>query len=467
MPKPFKENFLKRIADKMAEAGTKPATVNRNGKTVLKNTKELKNNKKYYEKCLLNSQILGDGVYLSMDTRFTQRNCNSIVFGGPGTGKTRHYIKPNILNMNSSFVVVDPDGELYQDLSAGLEKSGYHIKLFNLSEEGSSMKYNPLYYVHTTVDIEQLVDTIILNINKFNRSVDNQMMGTLICAIIGYMYETYPVKQRTFANMITLLKKADFYHESELDKLMEALNEKKQGGSYAAQKYKTFKMVTKETANNTLDNVLKCLNVFSSNEFANLTCCDEMELDKIGKEKAALFLIIPKYTKTTNFLLPVLCWQLFEILIRTGEYRMREEKRLDPKLKVHTTFILDEISNIGIIPNIDCYFATCCKYNIGITCIFDSPSQQINGLGCKNITNNIINCCDTIVHLGGSSETVQFGEHIIQGNKILTMDHNKLVAYVRGNKPQIVDKFPLQYHPNYYLTSEYDPSLKRTLNDMP
>lgn len=519
MPKPIRigmgEHAVKakkvRLVDKMAEAGTKPATIKRGNKTVLKSVAGLEKDKEYYEKCLLDSQILGNGLYLSMDARFTQRNYNTVVYGGSGTGKSRFYVKPNILNMNGSYVITDPSGELFQDMSGGLEKSGYKIKVLNLSEMNLSMRYNPFYYVRSTKDIPALVDVMVANIEGPKKSGGGDgkfwdlSTSALLCGIMGYLYEAYPLEQRTFTNVLALLKMTDLdkaamdpNYKSGLDLLMENWDEQTNGESYAVQQYKVFKMASEKTAGNILISTAVLFGkFFDLPELANLTCRDEMELDKIGEEKTALFLIIPVGNKTYNFLTSVLCSQLLQVLYQTAERRMVTEKLTNPTLKVHTTFLLDELNNIGTIPNIDLYLATCRKYGIGIVCIFQAQSQIESNPGYKEFANDMVGNCDTMIYLGGAepktlkmlierlgkktittynnstskgrggsySESMQrLGRNVMDANELSEMDNEEMIAFVRGVKPQKVEKFPLQFHPNYYLSAEADPSMMRSLD---
>lgn len=415
---------------------------------------------------LLNSQIVGDGYYIPINGNGYQQNHNTVIFDDFCSKNSQNYVKSNVLNMNGSYVIADPSGRLFDTLSEGLKEYGYKIKVFNLLEMGLSMKYNPFYYIRSTNDIPALVDVIVVNIEGMKKNDNDNLwdlsMKALLCSILGYLFETYPLEQRTFTNVLALLKMIDLdkaamdsNYKSDLDLLMDDLDKQTNGESYAVQQYKVFKM-SSISQNIILSAAIVMGRYFDLPELTELMCRDEMELDKIGEEKTALFVITSycnKCNKLYSFLTSIFYWQLLRVLYQTGERRMYEEGTFTPALKVRTTLFLNgfnDINDIIEIPDIDQFFASCRKYDISIVCAVQPRAEY--DPDCDYLLNSIIGNCKTIICSSGTRIIEELKEaDIVNTKKLIKMKNEEMLVFVWGMKPQIIKRFPLQYHPNYHL----------------
>ena len=495
------------LPDRLANFGLEKKTEWAGNKTVCSNVKHLSRTDK--QACFDNCQILGKDVYLNMNARLTQRNANTMIFGGSGTGKSRFYVKPNLLQMYGSYVITDPSGELLQTTGKALEQNGYKIKVLNVNNMAESMRYNPFAYVRSTKDIPSLVQVMISNIEgpKSGSGGDGKFWDlstqALLAGICGYLFEARPMEERTFTNVTAMLRMIDMQqlsndpnYESPLDRLFNDWDKKTNGQSYAVKQYKTFKMASDKTAGNILISTAVLFGkFFDLPEMANLTCTDEMELDMIGDEKTALFLIIPVGDPVYNFLTSVLISQMFRVLYQKGEEKMHRENSDNPSLKEHVTFILDEIANIGTIPNLDLYMSTVRKYNISIVPIFQAKSQ-LEADAYKVMAGNLIGNCDTLIFLGGTEKSTldmlierlgkrtirnynystsgnkksgtsrsgqSLGRNLMDANEIMQMDDNYCIIFVRGQKPFKVLKYPYEKHPKYHMSGDADKKNTMTL----
>ena len=265
-------------------------------------------------------------------------------------GLENFYVKPNILQMYGSYVITDPSGELLQTCAKPLADNGYKIKVLNVNDMAESLRYNPFYYVKSTKDIPSLVQVMISNIEGSRSGGGGESKfwdlstQALLAGICGYLFEARPIEERTFSNVTAMLRMIDMQqlssdpnYVSPLDRLFDDWDEKTKGQSYAVKQYKTFKMASDKTAGNILISTAVLFGkFFDLPEMANLTCKDEMELDKIGEEKTALFLIIPVGDPVYNFLTSVLISQLFRVLYEQGEENMHRENSDNPSLKERT-----------------------------------------------------------------------------------------------------------------------------------
>ena len=456
--------------------------------------------KKYraiYE-CRMQSQIYAQGLYLGLNGSWTQRNANAIVFGASGAGKSRFFLKPNILQANGCFIVTDPSGDIMQGLGGFLKLMGYTVKCFNVQDMTESCRFNPLYYVRKTTDIPIIVNTLIENTRGENVKPGggdpfwDKATQSLLCAIIGYLFEVCPIEQRNFANVLEILNMAQIdegateFGDNDFDKLFKELG-KADPSSYAYLNYKVFKQAPAKTALNVLISTGVLLSQYIGiHEFNNLTFKDELELDKIGDEKYALFLNIPQEDTTYSWITAMLYSTVFRLMYAKGNKRMKDEGLDNPELKIPVRFLIDECANVGKIPNLDKILATCRKYRLSVVPIFQNYSQVVQVYG-KEIANNIISNCDTFVFLGGSDdetlkivcnhlgkETVQtlsygnskgkmastsvnkqsVGKELMSRINVEQMSNAMCLVFIRALKPFKVHKYKLEEHPNYRYTAE-------------
>ena len=472
--------------------------------------------KRAKEECFRQSQIIGEGIGLSLDTRFTRRNLNLFVLGGSGVGKSRNLVKPNMLQGNSSYVVTDPSGEIMQDCGGFLEKEGYVILCFNTENMARSMRYNPFAYVKSTSDIPKLVNALTTNIEGPKQGGGDskfwdQTRLALLSACCAYLFESRPMEQRNFTNVMEMLrlfdtkKMVDVRPESakvdkdgkeiraseedlrtQLDLLFEDW-EAVFPTSYAVKQYKIFQMAGRgKTSENILISTAVTLGTYFDNEdVRNLTFQDELHLEQLGERKTALFIVTPQGDTTYGFLCSMLYNQLFDTLYRAGEERMIREHSTSPQLKEPVRVFIDEMANIGTIPMMSEKMATARKYGISIVCIFQNKAQ-IEKVYQKD-AESIIGNCDSLLYLGGmetatvkmlseklgkatikthnrslsygkqssGSESYQnTGRELLTPNEIEQIRNDKCLIFIRGCKPFLVNKYPYEKHPNYQFTAE-------------
>lgn len=528
---------------------------NEEGKKVIK--KKIKPNKSYWhdavEECKRQSMIYTDSVYLSLNGSWCQRNTNSMVFGASGTGKSRYFLKPNILQDNGSFICTDPSGDIMLETGDFLKKKNYIIKSFNISDMTKSCRFNPLYYVRDTKDIAIIVQTFIDNMKQGSKSSGDgefwdKTTKALLCAVIGILYEVYPIEQRNWSNVAEILRMdkheegEDAGTKSQFDLLFEELGEANPI-SYAYAQYKIYTQAPVETRNNILISTSVNLQQLDIPEVKNLTYKDEMELDMIGHKKMAIFLNIPQADATFSWLTAMLYSLLFKRLYLYGETRMNlsaeefnydayldyldEEKEKakqeaennktefnsyayidtpenrekyknskeykpfkgklgNPEMKIPVRFLIDECANVGKIPDLEKYLATCRKYRITICPIFQNYSQIVETYG-KEKANNIVSNCDAFLFLGGSDDDTmkiiqghlgkktvkalsqsvshgqkqsnsdskqQVGQDLMARDKVETISNADCILFIRALHPFHTKKYNLNRHPNYKYLSE-------------
>ncbi|MBQ9632311.1 MAG: type IV secretory system conjugative DNA transfer family protein [Lachnospiraceae bacterium] len=434
-----------------------------------------------------------------MDTRLTQLNLNTIVFGGSGAGKSRFFVEPNLLQANSSFVVTDPSGELMMKVGKFLEKQGYVIKCLNIERMEESQRYNPFAYVYEDSDIPVMVDALISNIEgpKKGSSGDNKFWDetsrTLLIAICGYLFETQPMERRNFNNVIKLIDLMDVSDErsqpeDELDKLFNDL-ELANPSSYAVSNYKVIKSAgTGKTAQNIVISTLAIFaRFFKLDKIANLTYRDELHLEEIGKRKCALFIVTPQGDTTYNFLASELYTQLFQILYRQGEQNARDRHTTSVSVDMPVRCLIDEAANVGVIPHLPEKVSTMRKYGISIALIYQNQAQ-VKAL-MKDDWETLVGKCDTMLFLGGidastvktvserlgkgpihtrnnsinkgnrggGSPSIQTaGRELMTTTEIEQLRNDHCIVFIRSLKPFNDYKYPLEQHPNYRYTGDAD-----------
>lgn len=447
--------------------------------------------------CRSQTQIYSNRVALSLDTRITHLNLNTIVFGGSGAGKSRFFVKPNILQANSSFVVTDPSGELLASDGCFLERQGYVVKCLNIEDMGSSMRYNPFAYVHEDADIPIMVDALTANIEgpKKGGSGDNKFWDetscTLLIAICGYLFETQPMEKRNFTNVVKLIDMIDASDDreepfDELDLLFNDL-ELANPDSYAVSQYKVIKSAgTGKTAQNIIISTLAIFaRFFKLDKVKNLTYKDELHLEELGQKKCALFIITPQASTTYNFIVAELYTQLFDLLYKQGVANSKAKGTTDVSIDMPVRCMIDEAANVGTIPHLENTIATCRKYGISISLIYQNKSQ-IESLFDKK-WEDLVGNCDTWVFLGGidpstvklisdrlGKQTIRVKNNSINkgrngggsvssnatGRQLLTtselsgLDLDMCIVFIRSMNPFEDRKYDLEHHPNYKYSGD-------------
>ena len=440
-----------------------------------------------------NNVLLTNTERLTMDSRPKlpkyARNKNVLVIGGSGSGKTRFFIKPNLMQMHSSYVVTDPKGTVLIECGKLLQKGGYIIKTFNTINFKKSMKYNPFEYIRSEKDILKLVNTLIANTKgegeKSSEDFWVKAERLYYCALIGYIWYEAPDEEK---NIITLLdminaseaKEDDENYKSPVDLLFDRLEEK-EPEHFAVKQYKKYKMAAGKTAKSILISCGARLAPFDIKELRDLMEYDELELDKIGDRKTALFVIISDTDDTFNFIVAMMYTQLFNLLCD------KADDVYGGRLPVHVRFLLDEMANIGQIPKFEKLIATIRSREISASIILQAQSQ-LKAI-YKDNADTIIGNCDTTLFLGGKEKTTlkeisetlgketidmyntgqskgsqesynmnyqKLGKDLMTMDELAVMDGSKCIVQVRGVRPFLSDKYDLTQHPNYKLTADYD-----------
>lgn len=463
--------------------------------------------------------IISNDIFLTLNTRQSQRNNNTLVIGGSGSGKSRFYVKPNILQANACYVCTDPAGELLASTGTFLENQGYTIKIFNLMQMSKSHKYNPFRYVHAEKEEEVLtmIDCLIENTTSANKKGGDQFWEsaekTLLRALCYYLIKNEKPADQNWSTVMFLLRQAsvDEDHpdtESNLDKLFNEVAknyekkviEAKQNGltppnePIELTQYKSFKQGAGKTLKSILISCSVRLSVFDIEQLANLTNEDEMDLENMGMEKRAYFVITPQTTETFNFLVAMLYSQMFQTLYEVGGKLLDEGKFFNYEVR----FLLDEFVNIGRIPQFDVKIATMRKYRISCAVILQTVSQLDNVY--EKAAGAIIGNCDTKLFLGGDDkDTVEYLSEMLGTQTIRTgnlsvgskkgggsesfsytnrklmnpdelghISNKKCIVNIRGLYPFFTRKFMYERHPNYKYTGDANKEYlyKNTINNM-
>jgi len=445
-----------------------------------------------------NNIILTMTEFLTMNSRPKKpkyaRNKNIIVVGGSGSGKTRFFVKPNIMQMHKkvSYVVTDPKGTVILEVGTMLMKHGYKIKVLNTINFSKSMHYNPFHYIHSEKDILKLVNTIISNTKGEGEKASEDFWvkseRLLYCALIGYIYYEAPEEEQNFTTLLEFLNASETREDDEefknaVDLMFEDL-EKKNPRHFAVRQYKKYKLAAGKTAKSILISCGARLAPFDIEELQELTSYDEMELDKIGEQKTALFIIVSDTDTTFNFIVAMMYSQLFNLLCEVAD------DKHGGRLPYHVRLLLDEFANLGTIPMFDKLIATIRSREISASIILQSLSQLKTIY--KDAAETIIGNCDTMLFLGGKesstlkelSETLgketidlyntsdtrgqsrsmgvnyqKTGKDLMSKDEISVMDGEKCILQVRGVRPFFSNKFDITKHKRYQELSDYDKSL--------
>ena len=422
------------------------------------------------------------------------RNKNVLVVGGSGSGKTRFFIKPNLLQCDSktfpvSFVVTDPKGSLIYECGHALAKKGYLIKTMNTINFHKSMHYNPFAYVHSEKDILKLVTTLMTNTKGEGSGGDpfwEKSERLLLTALIAYLHYEAPVEEQNFATLLEMLNtmqvlEDDEEYQNPVDLLFEELAKKKPN-SFAGRQYKLYKLAAGKTAKSILISCGARLAPFDIQELRDLTMYDELQLDTLGDKKTALFLIMSDTDSTFNFLISMVYTQLFNLLCD------KADDQYGGKLPVHVRCLIDECANIGQIPNLEKLVATIRSREIS-ACLVLQARSQLKAI-YKDNADTIVGNMDSQIFLGGSEPTTlkdlsemlgketidsfntsdtrgnspsygtsfqKLGHELLSRDELAVLDGGKCILQLRGVRPFLSDKYDLTQHPNYKLTSDYDP----------
>ena len=417
------------------------------------------------------------------------RNKNVLVVGGSGSGKTRFWLKPNLLQCHSSYVVTDPKGTIVLECGNAMLKNGYKVRILNTINFKKSMHYNPFAYVHSEKDILKLVTTLMTNTKGEGSGGDpfwEKSERLLLTALIAYLHYEAPAEEQNFATLLEMLNtmqvlEDDEEYQNPVDLLFEELAKKKPN-SFAGRQYKLYKLAAGKTAKSILISCGARLAPFDIQELRDLTMYDELQLDTLGDKKTALFLIMSDTDSTFNFLISMVYTQLFNLLCD------KADDMYGGKLPVHVRCLIDECANIGQIPNLEKLVATIRSREIS-ACLVLQARSQLKAI-YKDNADTIIGNMDSQIFLGGSEPTTlkdlsemlgketidafntsdtrgnspsygttfqKMGHELLSRDELAVLDGGKCILQLRGVRPFLSDKYDLTQHPNYKLTSDYDP----------
>ena len=440
-----------------------------------------------------NNIILTQTESLTMKSRVPKpkyaRNKNVIIIGGSGSGKTRFWLKPNLMQLHSSYVVTDPKGSILIECGKLLQKDHYRIKVFNTINFKKRMHYNPFAYIHSEKDILKLVTTLITNTKGEGKGGDDFWVKAetmLYCALIGYIHYEAPEREQNFSTMIDMLNSMDTREDDEdyqnpVDMMFERLAAKSPD-HFAVRQYKKFKLAAGKTAKSILVSCGARLAVFDIAELREITAYDELELDTLGDSKSALFLIMSDTDASFNFLISMVYSQLFNLLCE------KADDHYGGRLPVHVRCLIDECANIGQIPNLEKLVATIRSREIS-ACLVLQAQSQLKAI-YKDNADTIIGNMDSLLFLGGKEKTTlkemvetlgketidyynmgetrgrekstsrnyqKIGKDLMSIDELAVMDGSKCILQVRGVRPFLSDKYDITKHPNYKYLSDSNP----------
>lgn len=454
----------------------------------------------YIDKKFENNVLLTQTERLTMNNRPKNpkyaRNKNVMVIGGSGSGKTRFFVKPNLMQMHSSYVVTDPKGTLVLECGKMLERNGYEIKILNTINFKKSMRYNPFAYLKSEKDILKLVQTIIANTKgEGEKSTEDFWVKAeklYYTALIGYIWYEAPKEEQNFTTLLAMVDASEVREEDEnfknaVDYMFEAL-EKEKPNHFAVKQYKKYKLAAGKTAKSILISCGARLAPFDIQELRDLMKEDELELDTLGEKKTALFVIISDTDDTFNFVVSIMYSQLFNLLCD------KADDEYGGRLPVHVRCLLDEFANIGLIPKFEKLIATIRSREIS-ACIILQAQSQLKSI-YKDNADTIVGNCDSTLFLGGKERTTlkelseslgketidlyntsetrsnqksfglnyqKTGKELMSQDEITVMDGGKCIYQLRGVRPFLSDKFDITKHKNYKLLEDYD---KRNIFDI-
>ena len=441
--------------------------------------------KKYANKDYFSNKVFSQNVRMGLDGKKHRRNLNTVVIGGSGAGKTRFYAKPNIMQCNTSFVVLDPKGEIIRSVGHLLEENGYVIKVIDLIDMSKSLGYNPFHYIQSDKDVLKLITNLIRNTTPKGSSTNDPFWEksetALLEALMLYLYHYAPEDEQNFTMVMEMLNYAEVKedeedYESPLDELFKRL-EMIDSNSLALKQYKIYKQAAGKTAKSILISVGVRLAAFNLEELASLTKYDEMELEQIGERKTALFAIIPDNDSTFNFVVGMLYTQLFQMLYYQADYVHGGE------LPVPVHFLMDEFANVALPDEFDKLLSTMRSRQIFVSIILQNLAQ-IKAL-YKDSWESILGNCDETYYLGGNEQSThkyisellgketldtntygksegrsgnystnyqQTGRELLTADEVRLLDNNYGLLFIKGERPVKDKKYDLLKHPNIKQT---------------
>ncbi len=453
----------------------------------------------FEDKVFAQNVILSQTERITMNSRPSQpkyaRNKNVLIVGGSGSGKTRFWLKPNLLQMHSSYVVTDPKGSIVCECGNALQRNGYRMKIFNTINFMKSMHYNPFAYIHSEKDILKLVTTLIANTKGDGKAGDDFWVKAetlLYTALIGYIHYEAPEEEQNFATLIEFINASEVREDDEdyqnpVDLMFEAL-ERRKPNHFAVRQYKKYKLAAGKTAKSILVSCGARLAPFDIEELREITEYDELELDTLGDKKTALFLIMSDTDETFKFLISMIYTQLFNLLCE------KADDVYGGRLPVHVRCLIDEAANIGQIPNLEKLVATIRSREISC-CLVLQAKSQLKAI-YKDNADTIVGNMDTQIFLGGTEQTTlkelnqflgketidtyntgesrgreqshslnyqKMGKDLMAVDELAVMDGSKCIVQLRGVRPFRSDKYDLTQHPQYRYTADYD---KKNLFDI-
>lgn len=439
-----------------------------------------------------NNVILTKSESLTMSSRPNNpkhaRNKNVLIVGGSGSGKTRFWLKPNLMQCHSSYVVTDPKGSIVVECGKMLLRNGYKIKILNTINFKKSMRYNPFAYIKSEKDILKLVTTLIANTKGEGKAGDDFWVKAetlLYTALIGYIYFEAPENEQNFSTLIEFINASEVREDDEdfqnpVDLMFEAL-EKKDPQHFAVRQYKKYKLAAGKTAKSILISCGARLAPFDIKELRELTAYDELELDTLGDKKTALFIIISDTDDTFNFLVSMAYTQLFNLLCD------KADDVYGGRLPIHVRCLIDEAANIGQIPKLEKLMATIRSREIS-ACLVLQAQSQLKAL-YKDNADTIIGNCDSMIFLGGKEKTTlkdlsetlgketidmfntsdtrgaqrsyglnyqKLGKELMSMDELAVMDGGKCILQLRGVRPFLSEKYDITKHPQYKYLSDFD-----------
>lgn len=461
-------------------------------------------NKKYADKDMSQNKILSQNVYIGLNGKKHRRNLNTLVIGGSGAGKTRFYGKPNIMQCNTSYVILDPKGEILRDTGALLEKEGYIIRVIDLINMNRSHGYNPFTYIKDDKDVLKLITNLIRNTTpKNSQSTDpfwEKSETALLEALCLYLLNEAPEDEQNFSMIMEMIVAADPKEDDEdymspLDYLFYDL-EKVKPESLAVKQYKIYKQAAGKTAKSILISVGVRLAAFNLESIASLTCHDELELEKMGERKTALFAVIPDNDSTFNFLIGMLYTQLFQMLYYSADILHNGE------LQIPVHFVMDEFANVALPDEFDKLLATMRSRQIFVSIIIQNLAQ-IKAL-YKDTWESIVGNCDELYYLGGNEQSThkfmseylgketldtntygkssgksgsystnyqQAGRELLTADEVRLLNNDYALLFIRGELPIIDRKYNILKHPNVKYTRDgsgiayYHNEIRHTIDD--
>ena len=447
----------------------------------------------YIDPVFQKNVILTQTERLTMNNRprdpQTARNKNVLVVGGSGSGKTRFFIKPNLMQCHSSYVVTDPKGSVVVECARLLQRKGYRIKILNTINFRKSHHYNPFAYIHSEKDILKLVSCLMANTKGEGKSGDDFWQKAevlLYTALIGFIHYELPPEERNFATLIEMISSMEVREDNEdfqnnVDLEFEELAKRKPD-HFAVRQYAKYKLAAGKTAKSILISCGARLAVFDIQELRELTAYDELELDTLGDRKTALFLIMSDTDDSFNFLISMCYTQLFNLLCE------KADDVYGGRLPVHVRCLIDECANIGQIPRLEKLIATIRSREIS-ACLVLQAQSQLKAI-YKDNADTIVGNCDSMLFLGGKERTTlkelaetlgretidtyntgesrgrevshslnyqKLGKELMAVDELATMSGNKCILQLRGVRPFLSDKYDITKHPNYPYTADADP----------